>query len=71
MTIISIGTKFATRHKVPKICTVVDILTTYNSKNEIVKTSYLCEHELNGQIIKSEECKTTIMMGMEKAGVTK
>jgi hypothetical protein len=29
----AIGTKFKTRHKIPRYCEVVDILKTYNSLN--------------------------------------
>lgn len=46
-----IGTKFQTRGKFPVTCTVVDILKTYNSKNELVKVRYMATHELMGQTL--------------------
>ena len=64
---IIVGTKFKTmHHKHPKKMEVIDILKTYNSKDELVKTVYLCEHELAGQKVLSEECKTTILRGLNK-----
>jgi len=43
-----IGTKYESRHKT---WTVIDILKTYNSKNELVKLRYVATHQLMGQPI--------------------
>ena len=48
---ITIGTKFTTRGKHPRECVVTDILKTYNSKNELVSTRYVANHEFLGQIV--------------------
>ena len=59
-----IGTKFKTRHKHPKFCTVVDIHKTYNSKNELVKVRYVTTHEFLGQTVTDHDItETTIAMG--------
>jgi len=46
-----IGYKYKTRHKNPRECTIVDILKTYNSKNELVKIRYVATHLFMNQII--------------------
>lgn len=69
-----IGTKYKTRGKHPKVCTVVDIHTTTNIKGDVVKIRYVSEHTLMGQAIRSEEVETTIAMGLieqKKGGETK
>lgn len=33
------------------ICTIVDILKTYNSKNELVKIRYVATHIFSGQLV--------------------
>lgn len=48
---IKIGTKFKKAGVVHRICTVVDIWTTYNVNNELVKTRYVCTHNFNGQTV--------------------
>lgn len=61
----AIGQKFKTRGKHPKLCTVVDILRTYNSNNELVKVCYVSSHQFMGQImIDSNVSETTIQMGL-------
>lgn len=59
-----IGTKYKTRGKSPRSCTVVDIYKTYNSKGELVKISYISEHMFLGQIVTDRDVnETTIAMG--------
>lgn len=60
-----IGTEFKTRGKFPKRCKVVDILYTYNSKNELVQTRYVSEHTFMGQTLRDSNVgETTIAMGL-------
>lgn len=60
-----IGAKYKTRGKVPRLCTVVDILFTYNNDNELVKIRYVSEHDFMGQKIKDfDVVETTITMGL-------
>jgi hypothetical protein len=60
-----IGTKYKTRGKAPRLCEVVDILKTYNSKGELVKTRYVATHLFLGQIVTDYDVsKTTIAMGI-------
>ena len=33
------------------VCTVTDILRTYNSKNELVMVRYIAQHEFMGQLV--------------------
>lgn len=44
-----IGTKFISIGKYPKECTVIDVLKTYNSKNELVEVNYNAAHNFLGQ----------------------
>ena len=46
-----IGTKFMSLGKTPYECTVIDVLKTYNSKNELVRIGYESAHEFLGQIV--------------------
>lgn len=60
-----IGTKYMSRGKHPKICTVTDILKTYNSVGELVKVRYISEHEFCGQMVKDYDVvATTIARGI-------
>lgn len=60
-----IGTKFKTRHKNARLCTIVDIHKTYNHNNELVKFCYVSEHDFLGQKIKDYNVnETTISMGL-------
>jgi hypothetical protein len=63
----AVGTKFNTRHKPSKLCTVIDIHTTRNLAGEVVKIRYVATHELMGQTITdSDVVETTIAMGLVK-----
>lgn len=59
-----IGTKYTTRHKHPRHCTVIDRLTVTNDKGEIVETYYTAMHQFLGQIVLDTRVgDTTIAMG--------
>lgn len=61
----AIGTQFMTRDKHPKLCTVVDVLKTYNSKGELVSTRYVATHEFCGAAITdSNVVAVTIARGL-------
>ena len=61
----AIGTKFHTRGKFPKVCTVTDILTTHNAAGEVVAVRYVADHEFMGQTITDYHViETTIAMGL-------
>jgi hypothetical protein len=61
----SIGTKYKTRGKYPRVCTVVDILKTYNCKGELVQIRYVSQHDFAGQVVTDRDvCETTIKMGL-------
>jgi hypothetical protein len=63
----AIGTKFKTRGKAPRLCEVVDILKTYNSNGELVKTRYVAIHDFMGQKVTDYDViKTTIAMGIQE-----
>lgn len=60
-----IGQKFKTRGQFPRLCTVTDIHTTYNSKGEFVKFRYVATHDFMGQTVTdSEVVETSIAMGV-------
>jgi len=50
-----IGTQYKTRDKRADLCTVTDILKTYNSKGELVKTYYVSTHDFCGQAVTNYE----------------
>ena len=59
-----IGTKFKTRGKCPRECTVTDILKTYNHAGDLVSTRYVATHEFMGRAVAEHDiCATTIAMG--------
>jgi hypothetical protein len=58
-----IGHQFKTRGKVSRLCTVTDILKTYNNAGDLVKIRYVATHEFLGQIVKEEVCETTVAIG--------
>lgn len=61
----AIGTQFKTRGKAPRLCTVTDILKTYNSAGELVKTRYVAQHDFMGQKVNDYDVvATTIAMGL-------
>jgi hypothetical protein len=59
-----IGQQFITRGKHPRTCTIIDILRTYNSKNELVRIRYVATHTIGGQTVTDQDVlETTIAMG--------
>lgn len=59
--LISIGDQFIKPGKRKDLCTVIDILKTYNSDDKLVKTEYLCKHDFMGQKVTHIECGTTVI----------
>lgn len=60
----SIGQQYMTRGKCPRLCTVRDILKTYNHKGELVSIRYVATHDLMGQHVTHHDViETTIAMG--------
>lgn len=58
-----IGTKFSRRVSAKRtdVCTVTDILRTYNSANELVKVRYIAVHNFFGQMVADYDvCAVTI-----------
>ena len=61
----AIGTKFMTRGKYPKQCTVTDIHTTTNLAGDVVKVRYVATHEFCGQTVTDADvCAVTIARGL-------
>lgn len=59
-----VGQQFKTRGKAPRICTVTDVLRTYNSANELVRLRYVATHQFMGQTLTDiDVCNTTIDLG--------
>ena len=62
-----IGTRFKTRHKIPRVCVIIDILKTYNNTGELVQIRYVSSHTFMGQsVIDRDVVETTITMGLER-----
>lgn len=62
-----VGTKYKTRGKHPRVCTVIDILKTYNMAGEMVSLRYVSQHEFAGQVVIDRDVvETTIAMGLER-----
>lgn len=63
----TIGTQYLTLEKNARLCTVTDILTTTNSKGEIVRITYVATHEFMGQLITNHAVTdTTIARGIAR-----
>ena len=59
-----IGTQYMTRGKHPRLCTVVDKLTTTRSDGTIHNTRYVATHEFLGQTVyEYYVVRATIVMG--------
>lgn len=63
-----IGTKFIKRYgNTERELEVEDILKTYNSKNELVSTKYVCFYKFLGQkVYDYDVCGTSIFRGLQK-----
>lgn len=62
-----IGTRFSTRGKHPRICTVIDIWKTYNAVGAMVRFRYVATHEFMGQTLTDYDVvETTVALGAEK-----
>lgn len=60
-----IGTKYRTRGKRKDVCTIVDMLTTYNLAGEVVNSRYVSIHEFLGQTVFNRDvAESTIAMGL-------
>lgn len=60
-----IGTQFKTRGKHSRLCTVTDILKTYNAAGNLVQIRYVATHEFLGQTVTDRDVvQTTIDMGL-------
>ena len=60
-----IGTQYKPAGKYAKMTIVIDHLTLTNSKGEILRVSYLTQHEFLGQTITNHDvCDTTIARGL-------
>jgi hypothetical protein len=46
-----IGTQYLSSGKRKDVCTVIDILKTYNSAGELVKIRYVATHLFMGQLV--------------------
>lgn len=67
-TVYSIGTQYRTRGKFPRLCTVQDILRTYNVRGDLVRVRYVASHPgpLGQTITESDVVATTIALGLVK-----
>jgi len=65
---IEIGSKFIRNRgklKNDRVETVTDILKTYNSSGDLVKTRYVSEHDFLGQKVTDRDvCLVTIVKGL-------
>lgn len=62
-----IGTQYLTRGKHPLLCTVVDVLRTYNSRGDLVRLRYVATHQFCGQTVTDGDvCDTTIARGLQQ-----
>lgn len=60
----TIGQQFVTRGHAPRLCTVTEILRTYNSRGDLVKVRYVATHTFMGEtLVDHDVVETTIAMG--------
>lgn len=63
----SIGTQYLSHGKSPRLCTVIDLMTTTNHKGDVVKAFYISSHEFMGQtIINHDVNDTNIARGIDR-----
>jgi len=61
-----IGTKYLTRGKHPRLCTVTDIWKTYDSKGDLVHKRYVATHDMLGQTVTDRDVvEVTIARGVQ------
>ena len=61
-----IGTKYLTRGKHPRLCTVTDTLKTYNSKGDLVRKRYVATHDVLGQAVTDRDIvEVTVARGVQ------
>jgi hypothetical protein len=61
----AIGQQFYTRGKVRRLCTIVDIHSTYNASGELVRIRYVATHEFMGQLVHDYDVPdSTVAMGL-------
>lgn len=61
----NIGQQFKSRGKHPLLCTITDVLKTYNSRGELVKVRYVATHDVLGQVVTDYDvCETSISRGL-------
>lgn len=61
----AIGHQYTTRGKQKTLCTVTDILKTYNAKGELVKTRYVSTHMFLGQLVTDHEVPEVTLLRAE------
>ncbi len=68
--LIALGTEYQSRGKHPRLCTVTDILRTYNAAGEMVRVRYVATHPGPlGQIVTDHDvCDATIGLGLHALG---
>jgi hypothetical protein len=61
----SIGTQYLSSGKHPRLCTVTDILRTYNVHSELVRVRYVATHPgpLGALVTDHDVCAVTIAKG--------
>lgn len=60
----AIGQQFWTRGKHPRLCTVTDILKTYNAAGELDRIRYVATHDFMGQTLTDRDVvEFTISLG--------
>lgn len=63
----AIGTQFITAGKHGRLCTVIDILSTFNHSGELVKTRYIATHEMMGQVVVDHDVNdVTVARGIDR-----
>lgn len=62
-----IGTHYLSAGKHPRLCTVVDVLKTYNSAGALVCTRYVAAHQFAGQCVHDRDVvAATIARGIAR-----
>jgi hypothetical protein len=61
----TIGQQFYTRGKNQRLCTIEDILSTYNANGELVRIRYVATYEFVGQLVRDYDVPdSTVAMGL-------
>lgn len=62
----AIGTEFMTLGKHPRVCTIRDVWTTYNTAGEVVRIEYVSDSDYIGGKLEQTDSAVSIARGIAR-----